>query len=78
MSAAFTYRQKMDISCCGDKTGFPRPSHKYKDAYVCSVVLFSLSSPFSVTHFLFYYAANDVAILAMLFSMYISDITLTS
>ena len=21
------YRQKMDISYCGDKTGFPRPGH---------------------------------------------------
>ena len=30
MSAAFTYKQKMGISYCGDKTGFPRPGHIYK------------------------------------------------
>ena len=27
------YRQKMDISYCGDKTGFPRPGHIYSDLY---------------------------------------------
>ena len=29
MSAAFTYRQRMDISCCGNKTSFSRPGHIY-------------------------------------------------
>ena len=29
MSAAFMYKQKVDISYCGDKTGFPRPGHNY-------------------------------------------------
>ena len=29
MSAAFTYRQKMDINYCDDKTGFPRPGHNF-------------------------------------------------
>ena len=27
MSAAFTYRQKMDISYCGNKASFHRPGH---------------------------------------------------
>ena len=26
MSTALKYRQKVDISYCGDKTGFPRPA----------------------------------------------------
>ena len=33
MSVAFTYRQKLDVICCGDKTGFPRPGHMY----ICAV-----------------------------------------
>ena len=27
MSAAFMYRQKVDISYCGNKIGFSRPGH---------------------------------------------------
>ena len=40
MGAAFTYRQKMDISYCGDKTGFPRPGHIYKKYCTVWVVIF--------------------------------------
>ena len=50
MSAAFTYRQKMDISYCGNKTGFPRPGYINTNKHTAKKETQTLAVTYSCMH----------------------------